>query len=138
MRGERRVTEVEEVVDPFMGNLVLSLGLIGNCYTCTSFVPTCQAAVAQYLDRLFQLADDSLLDLELQSTYTYEDVLRFGDYSWAAFRRHGKQTRTVVIYGPSVTTEPLSVVEAGGHTFRLTNVLLARRHRGQGCSGCPL
>jgi hypothetical protein len=82
---------------------------------------------AQYLDRLFDLEDDSLADVELQSTYVYEDLLRFGDYSWAAFRKHRKRVRTIVLYGPAVTTEPPRVVEAGGHTFRLTNILLSRQ-----------
>jgi hypothetical protein len=81
---------------------------------------------AQYADRLFQLADDSLLDLEMQSDFAAEDVLRFGDYSWTGFRQHRKKVHTVVIYGPAVTVEPPDVVDAGGHTFRLTNILLAR------------
>jgi hypothetical protein len=32
-----------------------------------------------------------------------------------------------VLYGPAVTTEPPTEVDAGGHVFRLTDVLLSRQ-----------
>jgi hypothetical protein len=82
---------------------------------------------AQQADLLHLLADDSLLDTECQSSYAYEDLLRFGDYSWSAFRQHNKRTRTLVLYGPAVTVEPPTEVDAGGHVFRLTQVLLSKQ-----------
>ena len=79
---------------------------------------------AQYADLLYELADDTLVLFEMQSTSTREDPLRFGDYSWAAFRQHQKRAYVVVLYGPRVTTAPEPVIDGGAHVVRFTQILL--------------
>jgi len=78
-----------------------------------------------YADLLYELTDDTIVDLELQSGSTPGDLERFADYSWSVWRRHRKRVHTVVLYGPRVTTAPPNRLDAGGHVFRLTNILLA-------------
>jgi len=80
---------------------------------------------ADYADLLYELTDDTIVDLELQSGSAPGDLERFADYSWGVWRRHRKRVHTVVLYGPRVTVAPPDRLDAGGHVFRLTNILLA-------------
>jgi hypothetical protein len=74
--------------------------------------------------------DDTIQHWELQSGHAPEDLLRFGDYNWSAFRQYGKPVHTMVLYGPEVVTMPESVLNGGGHIFRVTNILLSQ-HDGE-------
>jgi hypothetical protein len=76
------------------------------------------------------LMDDTIQHWELQSGHAPEDLLRFGDYNWSAFRQYGKPVHTMVLYGPEVVTMPESVLNGGGHIFRVTNILLSQ-HDGE-------
>jgi flagellar biosynthesis/type III secretory pathway protein FliH len=78
---------------------------------------------AQNPDLLFLLSDGTLLLLELQSRYSPEHLLRFGDYTWSAFRAHGRRVHTVVLYGPDAGA-PSSLVDAGSMRLEVTNILL--------------
>ena len=78
-----------------------------------------------YADLLYELTDDTIVNLELQSGSALGDLERFADYSWGVWRRHRKRVHTVVLYGPRVTVAPPDRLDAGGHVFRLTNILLA-------------
>ena len=78
-----------------------------------------------YADLLYELTDDTIVDLELQTGSAPADIERFADYSWVVWRQHRKRVRTVVLYGPRVTVAPPDRLDAGGHVFRLTNILLA-------------
>ena len=78
-----------------------------------------------YADLLYEITDDTIVDLELQSGSAPGDLERFADYSWGVWRRHRKRVHTVVLYGPRVTVAPPDRLDAGGHVFRLTNILLA-------------
>jgi hypothetical protein len=66
----------------------------------------------------------------LQSSHAPEDLPRFGDYNWSAFRQYGKPVHTRVLYGSEVVTMPESVLNGGGHVFRVTNILLSQ-HDGE-------
>ena len=81
--------------------------------------------LTDYADLLCELTDDTIVDLELQSGSAPGDLERFADYSWSVWRRHRKRVHTVVLYGPRVTTAPPDRLDAGGHIFRLANILLA-------------
>ena len=78
-----------------------------------------------YADLLYEITDDTIVDLELQSGSAPGDLERFADYNWSVWRRHRKRVHTVVLYGPRVTIAPPDRLDAGGHVFRLTNILLA-------------
>ncbi len=85
---------------------------------------------AQYPDILLALMDDTIQHWELQSSHAREDLLRFADYNWSAFRQYGKPVHTLVLYGPEVVTTPESVLNGGGHVFRVTNIPLSQ-HDGE-------
>ena len=80
-----------------------------------------------YADLLYELTDHTIVDLELQSGSVPGDIDRFADYSWGTWRRHRKRVHTVILYGPRVTIEPPERLDAGGHVFTLTNILLAKQ-----------
>ena len=82
---------------------------------------------AQYPDLLLLLADGTVLHIELQSRFSHDDLLRFGDYSWAAYRKYKARVLTIILYGPEVISVPTSNLDGGAHVVRMTSILLSRQ-----------
>ncbi len=78
------------------------------------------------LDNMFELADDSLLHMEYQSEYRSDLLTRFLAYDVAAYREHGRSIRTVVFYGPGISSAP-SVLDIGSVRYEVYNIFLGRR-----------
>jgi len=81
---------------------------------------------AQYPDILLLLADGTILHIELQSRFSPDDLLRFADYSWAAYRQYKTRVITIILYGPEVTKIPVSRLDAGAHVVTMTSILLGQ------------
>jgi len=81
---------------------------------------------AQYPDILLLLADGTILHIELQSRFSHDDLLRFGDYSWAAYRKYKAQVITIILYGPEVISIPASGLDGGAHVVSMTSILLSQ------------
>jgi hypothetical protein len=79
----------------------------------------------QATDVLLQLGDDSIADLEFQTTQRPADLTRFAAYNIETYRRHRQPVHTVVFYGAGITSAP-SVLAAGSLTFRVTNIFVGR------------
>lgn len=78
------------------------------------------------LDTVFELADGSLLHLEYQSKHRSDTLLRFLSYDVALYRQHQRPIRTVVVYGPAVTTAPAEL-DIIALRYQTTNIFLGRR-----------
>lgn len=82
---------------------------------------------AQYPDILLLLADGTILHIELQSRFSHEDLLRFGDYSWVAYRKYKARVITIILYGPEILDIPASGLDGGAHVVNMTSILLSRQ-----------
>lgn len=79
------------------------------------------------VDRLFRLVDDSLLDLEFQ-TSAEPTVDRFLDYAVDLWHRYHSPLRTVVLHlGPPPPAPPPSRIEGGWLQFRLERAFFGAR-----------
>jgi hypothetical protein len=75
---------------------------------------------------VFLLEDASLLHLEFQASYLWEDLIRFAEYDLGLHRQHRCDVVTAIFYGPAVTRRP-PPLHLRTLRFRPHLVLLGRR-----------
>lgn len=79
------------------------------------------------MDVVFQLADDSILHLEFQTTSRNGDLIRFLLYDAQLYARYKQRISTVIIYGAGInaaTTE----IQAGALTYQVRAIFLGQQN----------
>jgi hypothetical protein len=77
------------------------------------------------LDYVFDLADERLFHLEVQTQHKDDDLERFVAYDVALYRRHRRPVLTAVVYGAGVPDAP-TLLQGGSFSYQVQAVFLAR------------
>lgn len=78
------------------------------------------------MDAVFQLADESILHLEFQTTQRRGDLLRFFLYDAQLYARYRSRIHTVIIYGAGIDTAPTEL-DGGAFAYRTHAVFLGQQ-----------
>jgi hypothetical protein len=74
-------------------------------------------------DLIFLLEDDTVLNLEFQTKYAYEDLLRFRDYNIYLNKHEGRKVISLIVYSASTKAVP-SELDTGSIVFKPLQVML--------------
>ena len=115
---------LKSIAPLFVGQSLAALGIDAPPAVSIAATEMPEVSVhAHDLDFLLELADESYLHLEFQSTKDARDLARFLVYDALLYQRDGRRIRTVVIYTGGVK-RAADRVDAGSLRYQIENVYL--------------